>query len=168
MTRVRPGRWLMAVVVSCALCVPAAVAVPVLALRERTATATADARATAATAARQAAEAVLSYDYRTVDADIAHARTLATGVFAAQYAESAQQLAAQAKQTKAIVQATASEPAVVTASEDAVVVLVFVDQASVKQLKGDPKPTTRIDQSRVRLTMTRVHGRWLVSQLAAL
>jgi hypothetical protein len=45
---------------------------------------------------------------------------------------------------------------------------VFVDQASVKQLPGQRTPTTRIDQSRVRMTMTKVDGRWKVSQLAAL
>ena len=47
-------------------------------------------------------------------------------------------------------------------------VLLFVDQASVRKTPGAKTPTTRIDQSRVRVTMTLVNGRWLVSDLAAL
>ena len=43
-----------------------------------------------------------------------------------------------------------------------------VDQATVKQVPGEKTPTTRIDQSRVRVTMTKVDGKWLVSELAAL
>ncbi|MDQ1697704.1 MAG: hypothetical protein QOJ03_3057, partial [Frankiaceae bacterium] len=53
-------------------------------------------------------------------------------------------------------------------THDEVVVLLFVDQASVKQVAGEKTPTTRIDQSRVRMTMTKVGGDWLVSQLDAL
>ena len=46
--------------------------------------------------------------------------------------------------------------------------LVFVDQASVKQLQGARTPTTRIDPSRVLMGMQRVGGRWLVATLSAL
>ena len=166
----RPGRSRMtlAALVAAALCVPAAAAVVILGLRDRTAEATDDARAAAVTAARSDVEDLLSYDYRSLDEDMARAKTESTGVFAAQYAQTAQRLAQEAKATHAIVQATASNPGVVSATEDQVVVLLFVDQASVKLLTGATSPTTRIDQSRVQVTMTKVGGRWLVSQLAAL
>ena len=157
-----------AAVVTTLLCVPLAAALPTLATREGDALTAERARSAAAAAAKQAVETVLSYDYRTIDDDIANARDDATGEFAAQYAASADQLAAQASQTKAIVQATASQPAVVAADGDQVVVLLFVDQASVKQLADAGSPTTRIDQSRVRVTMSRTGDRWLISQLAAL
>ncbi|MDQ1706076.1 MAG: Mce-associated rane protein [Frankiaceae bacterium] len=151
-----------------ALCVPAAAAVVVLGLHDRADAQTQTARREAVAAARQVARDVLSYDYRTIDADIARAKADSTGLFAKQYAQTAAQLLAQAKQARAIVQASPSTPGVVSASHNEVVVLLFVDQASVKQLTGQKTPTTRIDQSRVRMTMSRVHGRWLVSQLNAL
>ena len=126
-------------------------------------------RSQAVTAARQAARDILSYDYRNLKADIAKAKSETTGVFAKQYAGSADTLLAQAAQLRAIVQATpASPPAIVSATADEVVVLVFIDQASVKQPAGQKTPATRIDQSRVRMTMTKVGGAWKVSQLAAL
>jgi Mce-associated membrane protein len=126
------------------------------------------ARTEAVAAAKQAVHDVLSYDYRNLDADIAKAKTETTGLFARQYAGSADALLAQAAQLRAIVQATAAAPGVVSATKDEVVVLVWVDQASVKQLAGQKTPTTRIDQSRVRMTLTKVGGRWKVSQLVAL
>jgi Mce-associated membrane protein len=158
----------MAAVLATALCVPAAAAVVVLDLHDRSADATDDARAGAVVAGRSDVEDLLSYDYRSLDADMSRAKAESTGVFAAQYAQTAARLAQEAKATRAIVQATASNPGVVSASKNQVVVLLFVDQASVKQLTGATSPTTRIDQSRVQVTMTRIDGRWLVSQLSAL
>lgn len=125
-------------------------------------------RVQALAAARSAAQDILSYDYRSLQAGIDRAKAETTGPFAKQYADTARQLLTQAKQVQAIVQATVGSAGVVDRSSDGVVVLLFVDQASVKQLPGAKAPDTRIDQSRVRLTMTREHGRWLVSALAAL
>jgi Mce-associated membrane protein len=150
------------------LCLPLTAAVAVLLLRDQDAIDVAHARAGAMAAAVTAASDVLSYDYRSLDTDISRAQADATGVFAAQYRKTAAALKEQAAQVRAIVQATASRPGVVSASADEVVVLVFVDQASVRQVAGAKTPTTRIDQSRVRMTMTKVGDRWLVSQLAAL
>jgi Mce-associated membrane protein len=119
-------------------------------------------------AARSSVHTILSYDYRTITTDIANAKADSTGVFAGQYASTAKQLLSEASQVKAIVQATIGSAGVVSASGDNVVVLLFVDQATVRKTPGKATPTTRIDQSRVRVTMTRVGGRWLVSDLAAL
>jgi Mce-associated membrane protein len=122
----------------------------------------------AVTSAKASVHTILSYDYRAIDANIASAKAATTGVFAHQYAGTASQLLSEAKQAKAIVQATIGSSGVVSASPTNVVVLLFVDQASVRQVKGQKTPTTRIDQSRVQVTMTLVGGKWLVSNLAAL
>jgi Mce-associated membrane protein len=158
------------------LCLPAGAAVALLSMKVSHDQATAvisggpvaQASTEAVAAAHVAAHDVLSYDYRTIGKDIARAKSETTGEFAQQYASTASQLLAQAKQVRAIVQAKPSQPGVITATADQVVVLVFVDQLSVKEVPGAKTPTTRIDQSRVRMTMTRVGSRWLVSQLAAL
>ena len=51
-----------------------------------------------------------------------------------------------------------------TASARSAVVLIFVDQTS----SNTKVPAPHIDQNRVRMTLTNVHGRWLVSKLEAL
>ncbi|MBV9871880.1 MAG: hypothetical protein JO214_14785 [Frankiaceae bacterium] len=122
----------------------------------------------AVAAAKSAVHTILSYDYRSLDADIKAAKADLTGEFAKEYAASAPRLLTEAGQLKAIVQATVGFSGVVSATPDDVVVLLFVDQATVRQNPGSSVPTTRIDQSRVRVTMTRVGDRWLVSSLNAL
>lgn len=118
-------------------------------------------------AAKTVIPTILSYDYRSIASDIAKAKADSTGTFAQQYAQSAGQLLRQAKQVKAIVQATVGSAGVVSAGPNNVVVLLFVDQATVRQAPGQSSPQTRIDQDRVRATMTNVNGSWLVSALAA-
>jgi Mce-associated membrane protein len=154
--------------VAAVLCLPLVAALVVLLLRESDAVAEEDARAEAMAAAVTAATDVLSFHYRTLDKDVATAQAHTTGLFAREYRQTADALKQQAADVRAIVQATPSRPGVVSATADEVVILVFVDQASVRQEAGAESPKTRIDQSRVRMTMTRVGDRWLVSQLAAL
>lgn len=150
------------------LCLVAATALGALVLQRRDRVATEQARGDAVRAARAAARDILGYDYRSVEASIRRARASTTGAFRGQYDKTAQALLPQSKQLKAIVQATVGTAAVMDAQRDRVVVLLFVDQATVKQVPGETTPTTRIDQSRVRMTMTRVDDQWLVSELNAL
>jgi Mce-associated membrane protein len=162
----------VATLVLALLCVPAAVAAVVFWVRAPSVPApasllSADAQG-ALTAAKTDAHAILSYDYRSISRDIAAAKADTTGVFSRQYAGTAARLLSEAKQVKAIVQATIGSAGVVSSVPGNVVVLLFVDQASVRQTPGQKTPTTRIDQSRVRMTMTEVNGKWLVSALAAL
>jgi Mce-associated membrane protein len=107
---------------------------------------------------------ILSYDYRTLDHDIATAKGDATGTFLDEYSSNAPRLLETAKQVKAVVQASVASVSVVSSSKNRVVVLTFVDQAAIRA--GDKQ--TRIDQNRVRLTMQKVRGRWLVAGLDAL
>ena len=160
------GRRLLTVVsVVCALlCIPAAAAAVVLATRGPAPDSTAHARHDAMKAATSAAHDLLSYDYRTLDADIARAKGETTGAFAQQYADTAGKLLDQAKQLKAIVQASVGSPAVVSARGHTVVVLVFVDQASVKQLPGPgeadhshrPEPGAADDEKRATVGWSRL------------
>ena len=155
-------------VVLVVLCLLAATSLVALLLQRRDDQATERARTQAVSAARSAAGDILGYDYRSVEQSIARARADTTGSFRKEYDETAKKLLPESKQLKAIVQATVGSSAVMSASSDRVVVLLFVDQATVKQVPGQTTPTTRIDQSRVRVTMSKVGGRWLVSELAAL
>ncbi|MDT7539982.1 MAG: Mce-associated rane protein [Actinomycetota bacterium] len=156
------------VAVLAVLCLAAVTAVAVLGWQRHTHDVEDQARKEAVSAARVAAGDILGYDYRSIDDAIKRARSETTGAFRKQYDETASQLLPQSKQVKAIVQATVGSAAVMSGDRDRVVVLLFVDQATVKQQPGAKTPETRIDQSRVRMTMNRVGGHWLVSELVAL
>ena len=153
-----------ALVVLTVLCIAVAALDVLLLLRLHDRNLSDDARTDVVAAARTAATEILSYDYRSLDRDIARAKTDSTGKFLREYSSTAGRLLEQAKQLKAVVQASVASTSVVSAKPNTVIVLVFVDQATVKS--GDKQ--TRIDQNRVRLTMQKVKGRWLVSELDAL
>ena len=108
---------------------------------------------------------ILGYDYRHLSEDIKAAKAISTGQFLTDYTSTAQKVLASAPSIKAIVTATVSGQSVVQAQRDRVTLLLFVDQESVKQLKGQKTATTRIDPFRVQLTMSMVRGHWMVSNL---
>jgi Mce-associated membrane protein len=111
---------------------------------------------------------ILSYDYRQIDTNINTAKSEITGQLLTDYTGSAKKLLVQAPPIKAIVTATVSAQSVVQAQSDRVTLLIYVDQESVKQLAGTKSPTTRIDPVRVQMTMTKIKGRWMASQLSPL
>lgn len=150
------------------LCLVVAAALGGLLLQRQDRLATERARTAALSAARAAAGDILGYDYRSVETSIRRARAWTTGAFRTEYDTTAKTLLPQSKQLKAIVQATVGSAAVMSSTQSRVVVLLFIDQATVKQVAGEKTPTTRIDQSRVRMTMTRTGNQWRVSELAAL
>jgi Mce-associated membrane protein len=123
------------------------------------------ARKQSVAAAAQDVPKILGYDYRQLPADIKAAKALATGQFLSDYTATAQKVLASAPSVKAIVTASVADQSVVQAQSDRVTLLLFVDQESVKQLTGQKTATTRIDPFRVQLTMSKVRGRWLVSDL---
>jgi Mce-associated membrane protein len=108
---------------------------------------------------------ILGYDYRHLTADIKAAKAISTGQFLTDYSTTAQKVLASAPSIKAIVTATVSGQSVVQAQGDRVTLLLYIDQESVKQLKGQKTATTRIDPFRVQITMSKVHGNWMVSNL---
>lgn len=125
----------------------------------------AQARRDALAAARAHAEEILAYDYRTLDRDFAQAKADTTGKFRESYEDTTKSLVApKARQHKVVVKATVSAASVVRATPDEVVTLLFVNQATTSDLvKG-----TKVDMNRVRMTLEKVDGRWLVSKVDAL
>ncbi len=124
-----------------------------------------NARPEALQAARNAATAVFSYDYRQLDKDFKAGRGVTTGEFRKEYDKTTAKLVAGvAAKYKAVVLAAVSDAAVVQASENRVLALVFVNQQSTSSLASAPKVT----QSRLEMTMVRRGGHWLVSTIKAL
>lgn len=119
-------------------------------------------RQDALAAARRAAVALLSYDGRTVDAQLATASDLITGPFQADFRNVASTLVAPAAKRKQVsTHAQVVAAAVVAAAPGEVTTLLYLNQTT--QSAASPAPT--ISGSRVRLTMTEVAGRWLVSAM---
>ena len=136
-----------------------------VALRARTAARTETARTAAQAAAESDVVDLLSYDYRHLDRDFARARSHLTGKFVADYTTTTRHTVRPlAPQVHAVVKATVASSSVVRASENKVVVLLFVNQTTTSTRLDAP----RTDLNRVRLTMTRVGGAWKVSKVAAL
>ena len=118
----------------------------------------------ATSAARTAVESMLSYDYKTFDEHTKAVDALLTGSFRAEFdkgtTESVKPLAVQ---NQAVVQARAGEVGVMSASDNTVRVLAFVNQSTTSAKLDRPQ----VDQNRVILTMSKVEGRWLVSKVEA-
>ncbi|MGX1673013.1 hypothetical protein [Streptomyces sp. NPDC055400] len=170
-TRTRRGRRLLTTVL-CALLVAALVAAGVLGWRYHETSRADQARGQALTAARQAAPVVLSYDYRHLDRDFAAARTRLTGHFRDEYGKTTTTVVGPtARNYHGVVKATVAQPAggtpaasVVSATPDRAVILLFVNQVTKStQVQG-----SRVDQNRVRMTLTRTGGGWKVSGVDAL
>lgn len=153
-------------VIAAALCVPVAVGVVLLSVKASAATDRNQARHGALGAAAHIARDLLSYDYRTIDRDLARARAETTGEFARQYAAEITQLRSQALASHAIVQARVRDTGIVSAGGDRVVVLAFIDQVSITRTSASAVPTTRLLPSAVKMTLAQVDGRWRVSALS--
>jgi Mce-associated membrane protein len=119
---------------------------------------TGQARTQAVAAARNAAPVILSYDYRHLDRDFTAARTHLTGTFRDTYARTTRTVVTPtATKYQGVVTATvAAGPAVVSATPDKVVVLLFVNQVTDSTRLAAP----RLDLNRVRMTLTRTAGGW--------
>ena len=160
-------RSTIASVVASALCVPAAVGVVLLAGKASATAADEGARHGALGAAAKIARDILSYDYRTIDRDLARARAETTGEFAGHYASAAAELRSEATRTQAIVQARVRDIGVVAAASDRVTVLVFADQVSITRPAAAATPTTRVVSSAVQITLTKSGDRWRASAVSA-
>jgi Mce-associated membrane protein len=123
------------------------------------------ARDQASAAARQDAVSILSYDYRHLNRDFAAARTTLTGSFAKDYQATTSKLVRPgATQYHVVVKAEVAAESVVSATANQVVVLLFVNQTTTSTRLDGP----RVDLNRVRLTLVRVGGSWLVNNVVAL
>lgn len=130
------------------------------------------ARTQALSAARTAAPAILSYDYRHLDRDFAAALSHLTGPFRDEYRRTTSTVVAPtAKEYHGVVKATVAQPAggeqaasVVSASPGKVVVLLFMNQVTTSTRLDTP----RLDLNRVRMTLTHTADGWKISAVDAL
>lgn len=123
------------------------------------------ARRDALTASRDAARVLFSYDYKTLAKDFSAGRALTTGAFRKEYENTTSKVVSDvATRYKAVVRADVVNAGVVTASPNTVVTIVYVNQVSTSTRVTGQK----LDLSRVRMTLQRVGGRWLVSSVQAL
>jgi Mce-associated membrane protein len=111
-------------------------------------------------AATDSTVAILSYRPETVDKELAAAADRLTGGFRQQYNQLVSDVVAPgAKQQHISAVAKVPAAASVSATGGHAVVLVFVDQTTTI---GNDAPTQTT--SSVRVTLDKVHGRWLISQ----
>jgi Mce-associated membrane protein len=110
-------------------------------------------------AASETTVALLSYRAGTVDKDLDGARDRLTGSFRDAYTQLVHDVVIPgAKQKQISAAATVPAAAPVTATANHAVVIVFVDQTITV---GNDAPTNSI--SSVKVTLDKVHERWLVS-----
>ena len=112
-------------------------------------------------AAAQLTQKVLSYDWKTLDKDIEAAEAVLAPSFRSEYAKTMEGVRAQTVKNQVKLTAQAAATSIVSATEDKVVALVFVNQ--VTTAKGAQKQ--RVDSSRVLVTLTRSGGDWRISKL---
>lgn len=120
------------------------------------------ARTAATGAAKAHVEDLLSFNYKTLDQNLAKAKKMTTGKLRADYVKlSTGQVAPATKKKQLVTETRVVASSVVSAEPGKVVTLMFVNQATTsKKLK-----TPQVERSRVRATMTKVDGKWLVSGL---
>jgi Mce-associated membrane protein len=118
----------------------------------------------AASQARTSVEQMLSYNYKTIDAQAAQIEGLLTGSFKGEFSAAMDKdIKPMAVKNQTVVQAKVSDIGVMSSSENTVKVLAFVNQARIGTDQKDPV----VDQNRVIATMSRVGDRWLISKVEA-
>lgn len=116
-------------------------------------------------AAKSDTALVISYNYKTIDADAAKAVPQLTGAFAADYQKSINTvIKVQAPKLKAVVEGQVDSAAIEAVSGDGkqVTVIVFGQQKVTNSTLAQP----RTDLVRLRVTMDRVGNGWKIAQIA--
>lgn len=120
------------------------------------------ARTAAVDAARDSLGKILTYEPASVEQDLLAAQQHLTGNFKEDFGSLARDVVAPAaKRDDITTSAKVVDTAVVNATSDSVVVLAYVNQTT--KSKAIDKP--RVDNSRLRVSLTRVGDSWLVSDL---
>ncbi|OBH99117.1 hypothetical protein [Mycobacterium sp. E2733] len=112
-------------------------------------------------AASDGSVAVLSYAPDNLNRDFAKAKSYLTGNFLAYYTKFSEQIAALAQQKRVTETAKVVRAAVMELHPNSAVVLVFINQTATS--KDKPEPQTTANGARV--TLTKVKGSWLISEL---
>jgi Mce-associated membrane protein len=141
------------------------VAVAVLGWQSISASRAQSAQNAALDAARTGTTQVLSYDSKTLDADLAKSRTLISGNFAAKFEDLANSVIVPAvRQQSLSTKANVVRAAVIDAQPEQVQALLFVNQTT--SMSSQPAPRSATNQ--VRVTMTWSDGHWLISDVQPL
>ena len=164
--RPRPGApWPVVAVALAVAIVSLAVAAAALLSRGESAADVDAVRDGALEAARERTTALTSYDYRTLEQDMARVLETATGEFEDDYRSTTAQLAGTFRQTQAVAKATVvgaglEELETPTDGPVRAVVVVAVDQ--VITTKG---AAPRTERNRLRMELVRPESTWLVSSV---
>ncbi|MCX4095207.1 hypothetical protein [Nocardia sp. alder85J] len=120
-----------------------------------------DAARGAEATAQTYAVTLTSIDAQHIDENFTDVLNGATGDFKDMYSQSSTQLKALLVQNKAVSKGRVVNASILSASENQVVVMLFVDQEVTNSASPDP----RIDRSRILMTMQRVGGKWLAAKV---
>ncbi|MEU2001578.1 hypothetical protein ACH47B_09715 [Rhodococcus sp. NPDC019627] len=105
---------------------------------------------------------VLSYDFNTIEAHFADILPQLGGDLRGQFDSVGKEvIIPSAKERHVVTSATVVESSVVSASEDAVTLLFFVNQSTTSTDSAAPK----LDGSRVRVGMTGQEGHWVMTEM---
>jgi Mce-associated membrane protein len=127
--------------------------------------AVAAARESALGAATSSVATILSYSYKTLDRDFSRAEAQLTPRFRKQYlSTTAKAVRPLATRYRATSSAQVAAAGVVSATADRAVVLVFVDQTETNSRLSAP----RLDRPRIKVSLVRSGGRWLVDGLTTI
>jgi Mce-associated membrane protein len=114
-------------------------------------------------AASRETRATLTYNYKTLSADYAAAEAGLTPRFRANYlTTTASSVTPEATKTQAVSAAAVTAGGVSVATATTATVLLFVDQTVTNNLLAHP----RLDRSRIKVSMVKLNGRWLVDNLS--
>lgn len=120
-----------------------------------------DASQQALAAAQQYAVVLTSVDAAKLDSNFAVVLDGATGEFKDMYAQSSAGLKQVLMDNKAKATGTVLAAGIKSATPDRVEVMLFLDQAVTNALNPEP----RLDRNRIIMTMDKVNGRWLASDV---
>jgi len=162
--RRRVNRW-VPVAVLAVLVVLAAALAGTLFVQQRTSQQTETARDEGLTSSRAAARVLFSYDYRSLDKDFKAGLALTAGDFRNEYMRTTSTVVQPvAVQYKAVVRAEVVVAGVVSAKPHEATTIVFLNQTTTStRVTG-----TKVDQSRVRMTVREIGGQWKVTAVTAL
>jgi len=114
-------------------------------------------------AASELTQKVLSYDWKTLDADSKANQKVLAPSFRKEYSKTLAKVKAEAVKNQVKLAAKAQATSIVSATENKVVALVFLNQTTTAKETANQ----RVDSSRVLVTLTRSGGDWRISKLKA-
>jgi len=106
---------------------------------------------------------VLSYDWKSLDKDIKASEAVLAPSFRAEYDHAMGKVKARTIKNQVTLSAKVAAASIISATDKKVEALVFVNQVTTAKGSGNQ----RVDQNRVRVTLTRDGGDWRVSKMVA-